>query len=205
MDYTEKSKNRSSDHDNDKAIRRCKTKLLGHKIKFNMVVVVFGLPGAGKSYVASRLAKMIGADYISSDWIRREMFKDRVYSEREKAAVYNVMLSKMMEAVNQHRNVVLDATFHKNETRRLFVQAMEGIGGIYFIEVRASENIIRERLKRERPDSEADFEIYKFISHQSEPLNDPHLLLESTDENIANMLQKAADYLKRRDDKGTNQ
>jgi predicted kinase len=174
-------------------------------MKLNMVVIIFGLPGAGKSYFASRLAKMIRADYISSDWLRRDMFKERVYSEREKAAVYNVMLSKMMEAVNQHRDVVLDATFHKDDTRKLFVQKMEGKGSIYFIEVRASENITRERLRRERPYSEADFEIYKFISHQSEPLNDPHLLLESTDENIDNMLQKAADYLKWRDDKGTNQ
>ena len=170
-----------------------------------MVVIVFGLPGSGKSYFASRLAKMIRADYINSDRLRKEMFKESTYSTQEKAAVYHEMLAKMMEAVNQNRNVVLDATFHKNDTRKLFMKEMEGKGGIYFIEVQANENIIRERLKKERPYSEADFKVYKLIRQHCEPLNDPHLLLESTDENIDSMLQKAADYLKWKNDKRTDQ
>ena len=170
-----------------------------------MVVIVFGLPGSGKSYFASRLAKMIRADYINSDRLRRETFKERTYSEQEKAAVYHSMLTKMLEAVNQNRNVVLDATFHKNDIRRPFVLELEGRGDVYFIEVQANENIIRERLKKERPYSDADFEVYKFIRQLWEPLNDPHLLLESTDENIDNMLHKAANYLNWKNDKRTDQ
>jgi predicted kinase len=170
-----------------------------------MVVIVLGLPGSGKSYFASRLASMIGAEYINSDRVRKEMFKVRTYSEQEKAAVYNEMLAKMKEAVNQNRNVVLDATFHKDDTRKPFAQEMEKKGGIYFIEVRANENIVRERLKKERPFSEADYEVYKIISQHWESLKDPHLLLESTDENINSMLQGAADYLNWKDDKRTDQ
>ena len=151
------------------------------------------------------LQKLIRSDYINSDRLRKELFKERTYSEQENAAVYNEMLAKMMGAVNQKKNLVLDATFHKNETRKQFVDAMEGKDCIYFIEVWAHENIIRERLKKERPYSEADFEIYNFIRKHWEPLNDPHLLLESTDENIDNMLQKAVDYLKWSDDKRTDQ
>jgi len=149
---------------------------------------------------------MINAGYVNSDRLRKEMFKNRTYSAQEKAAVYNAMLEKMKEALNQNRNMVLDATFHKSETRRPFIQETEGKDGIFFIEVRADENITRERLKKSRPDSEADFEVYKFIQQHWEPLNKHHLLLllESTDENISNMLQKAAEYLQWKDDKGTN-
>ena len=161
-----------------------------------MVVIVFGLPGSGKSYFASRLASMIGAEDSNSDRLRKEMFKVRTYSDKEKEAVYNEMLAKMKEAVNQNRKVVLDATFHTDHSRKPFVQEMERKGGIYFIEVQAKENTVRERLKKERPYSEADYEVYKFISQRWEPLKDSHLLLESTDENIDNMLQRAADYLK---------
>lgn len=170
-----------------------------------MVVIVFGLPGSGKSYFASRLAKLIKADYINSDRVRKEMFTKRTYSKQEKETVYNKMLATMKEAVHQNRNVVLDATFHKKETRKPFVKEMESKGGIYFIEVRAEENIIRERLKKERPYSEADFKIYKIISKDNEPLKEPHLLLQSTNDNIDNMLQRAADYLKWKDDKRTDQ
>jgi predicted kinase len=169
-----------------------------------MIVIVFGLPGSGKSYFASRLAIIINAGYVNSDRLRKEMFRDRTYSEREKAAVYKAMLEKMKEAMNQNRNLVLDATFYKNETRKLFIQEAERMDGIFFIEVKADENIIRERLKEERPYSEADFEVYKVIRQHYEPMNEPHLILESTNENIDNMLQKAVDYLKLKDDKGTD-
>ena len=169
-----------------------------------MIVIVFGLPGSGKSFFASRLAKMINADYINSDRLRKEMFKDRTYSEQEKAAIYNAMLEKMKEAINQNRNLVLDATFHKNETRKLFIQEGEGKDDIFFIEVGADENIIRERLKEERPYSEADFEVYNFIRKHYEPMNEHHLILVSTDENVDYMLRKAVAYLKLKDDKGAD-
>jgi len=160
-----------------------------------MIVIVFGLPGSGKSYFASRLAKMIDAGYVNSDRLRKEMFKKRTYSVEEKAAVYHAMLEKMKEALNKNMNLVLDATFHKTENRQPFILETEGKDGIFFIEVRADENIISQRLKKSRPDSEADFDVYRFIQQHWEPLDKQHLLLESTDENIDKMLQKAAEYL----------
>lgn len=169
-----------------------------------MIVIVFGLPGSGKSYFASRLAKMINAGYVNSDRLRKEMFEKRTYTEQEKAAVYHAMLEKMKDAVDENRNLVLDATFHKSKTRKPFIEETKGKESIFFIEVKADENTIRKRLKKDRPDSEADFEVYKFIKKEYEPLNTEHLLLESTDENIDSMLQKAAGYLHLKNDKGTD-
>ena len=169
-----------------------------------MIIIVFGLPGSGKSYFASRLAKTINAGYINSDRLRKEMFTTRTYSDQEKAAVYNVMLLKMKEAVSQNMSLVLDATFHKSETRETFSREMEGKGGILFIEVTANEDITRERLKKERPYSEADFNVYKLIQQHWEPMTEAHLVLESTNENIDNMLQRAAQYLEQKNDKRTD-
>ena len=87
----------------------------------------------------------------------------------------------------------------------MFIQEMKGKDKIFFIEVWAAENIARERLKESRPYSEADFEVYKLIRQHWEPLNERHLLLESTNENIDTMLQKAAEYLQWKNDKGTDQ
>ncbi|HET7115888.1 MAG TPA: AAA family ATPase [Hanamia sp.] len=161
-----------------------------------MIVIVFGLPGSGKSYFASRLAKMIHADYINSDKVRKEMFEKRVYSEKEKKAVYNAMLQQLKEAIGRNKNVVLDATFHKKETRRIFIEAVSGKKKISFIQVQADENIIKERLKKPRPYSEAGFEVYKLIKQQNEPIDEPHLILKSTNDNIDEMLQKASEFLK---------
>lgn len=165
-----------------------------------MIIIVCGLPGSGKSYFASRLAEMINSEYVNSDRIRKEMFRERTYTEQEKAKVYDAMLERMKEAMNQKKNLVLDATFHKKETRKPFIEKTKGKGNIFFIEVRAGENIIRERLKKSRPYSDADFEVYKLIRQQWESLKEPHLLLESNNENIEIMLQKSVDYLHLNDD-----
>lgn len=169
-----------------------------------MVIIIFGLPGSGKSYFASRFAKVINAAYINSDKVRKETFEKSVYSDLQKKAVYDKMLEQMKVSVKQNKNVVLDATFHKENTRKPFAEEMKDKGGISFIEIQADENTIRERLKRPRPYSDADFEVYKIISQQNEPLNEPHLILKSTD-NINEMIQTATDYLKTNNDNRTNQ
>lgn len=162
--------------------------------------MVLGLPGSGKSYFASRLAQKINAEYLISDKIRKELFPVRTYSESEKNAVYKALLEKMQEATDKGKDVVVDATFYKNEIRDKFISNIKG--KVYFIEVWADEEIIRERLKKKRLYSEADFKVYQFIKQQWEPLKQPHLKLKSANDNINDRLQKALNYLK--NDKGTN-
>ena len=170
-----------------------------------MIVIVFGLPGSGKSYFASRFAKAINAEYINSDRVRKEMFQKRVYSDGEKKAVYDKMLDRMKESSKQKKNLVLDGTFHKKNIRKMFVEQMKGHGGLLFIEIQADEKIIRERLKKERPYSEADLEVYQLIRKQNEPLAEPHLILKSTDDNIEEMMRKAQEYIEMKNDNTTNQ
>jgi predicted kinase len=160
-----------------------------------VIVIVFGLPGSGKSFFAVKLAGMIKADYINSDQVRRAMFTVREYSEREKLSVYNQMLVQMHKALQQHKNLVLDATFHTNDIRKKFLDTAEGFDDIIFIEIIAKESLIKERLKRPRKDSEADFEVYQKIKKQCEPLKTDHLILQSTDDNITEMLERTAAYL----------
>lgn len=159
-----------------------------------MVVIVLGLPGSGKSYFAERLAEQLDAEYLNSDRLRKELFPKRTYSEKEKAKVYTVMLEKMKEAVRRKKDLVLDATFHKKETRAPFLA--KGNAKISVIEVRADEEIIKQRVQKKRPFSEADFDVHKLIKQEWEPLEVPHLVLESTNENVDSMLKQALEYLK---------
>ena len=169
------------------------------------VVIVFGLPGTGKSYFASRLADLTNAEYINSDRLRKELFSQRTYSDKEKEMVYREMLEKTKRAINENTNVVLDATFYKNDGRNRLLEEIKNSSEISFIEIRADENTINRRLGKERLYSEADFEVYKLIKQQWEPLNAPHLILSSTDYNINDMLQKTMDYLQKKDDKRSDQ
>lgn len=169
-----------------------------------MIIIVMGLPGSGKSYFAAQLASMIKATYINSDKERKKLLSIRTYTENEKSFVYDAMLEKMKGLIKKNKKVVLDATFYKDEIRQKFINEADGKVPVFLIEVKASEAIVRERLKETRPDSEADFEVYKKIKKQWEPLETDHLILRSTNDNIKNMLQKALDYLPLKNDKNAN-
>ena len=161
-----------------------------------MIVLVLGLPGSGKSFFAERLAKRLDAEYLNSDRLRRNLFSKRIYSIQEKAKVYAIMLEKMEEAMLQGKNLVLDGTFHKRETRKPFVERAKNGKNIFWIEVKAIEEIIRQRVQKKRPFSEADFKVYRLIKQEWEPLEMPHLVLQSTNVNIEAMLRQALEYLK---------
>ncbi len=158
-----------------------------------MVVLVFGLPGSGKSYFASRLAAQMGAEYINSDQLRLMMFPVRTYSNEEKQAVYEAMLSMAKGRIRQGKNVVIDATFHRHSLRTHFMESLKG-ELIWFIEVVADEETIRKRLSMPRQFSEADYAVYEKIRYDWEPMTEPHLVLDSS-EPVEKMLLQAVRYL----------
>ncbi|MGZ8553588.1 MAG: AAA family ATPase [Chitinophagaceae bacterium] len=160
-----------------------------------MIIIVMGLPGSGKSFFATRLATAINADYISSDRQRKKMIANRTYSANEKELVYNEMLMQMRQAIKQNRNLVLDATFHKNETRNKFKEEAGNTDEIIFIEIIANETLVKERLRATREDSEADFAVHQMIQQEWQPMKQLHLTLQSTNDNIEDMLEKTIEYL----------
>jgi len=161
-----------------------------------MIIIVFGLPGSGKSYFASRLAMQLEAEYISSDELRMKLISTRTYTDQEKLLVYNAMLTAMKEAVSRKNPVVLDATFYKEAIRRKFERTAERLHEkIIYIEVTASESIIEDRLKMPRTLSEADFDVYLSLRKTAEPLKQDHLVLVSTNNNIVSMLHEAIQYI----------
>lgn len=161
-----------------------------------MIIIVFGLPGSGKTYFASRLADAISAEYVNSDVERNKMLAVKTYSNEEKQAVYDHMLRLMKQAIMDNRDLVLDATFYKESIREKFLNEASG-SEVVFIEVFASEEITRHRLSKKRDDSDADYNVYKKINSEWEPLQTGHLILESTNNNIDTMIATAADYIKK--------
>jgi predicted kinase len=168
-----------------------------------MVVIVFGLPGSGKSYFARRLAARINAEYINSDITRKEILEKKMYSEQEKVAVYYQMIERVVATLKHNRSVVVDATFYKKGIRARFTEGVTIKNPIMFIEILADEELVRERLKTRRWDSDADFEVYKKIKEQWEPMQEPHLVLQSTNDSVEQMLEIAVDYIYK-NDKGTD-
>lgn len=162
----------------------------------SMIILVAGLPGSGKSYFASRLAAQFKAAYISSDQVRKTIDGRSKYDLKDKLSVYREMANLTEEYLGKGENVVVDATFYRKTMRNLiYTLADKYSTEIYFIYIEAEEDLIRQRVSKKRPDSDADFEVYKKIKEEYETIEFPHLNLQSTDNNIAEMLQQTKEYI----------
>lgn len=158
--------------------------------------VVCGLPASGKTYFADYLAPLINAKHISSDVIRSSIRMRGKYDLISKKLIYDEMLRQLKAACKDQKNVVLDATFYKKEIRSIFIEfCRKHDCELKFIEIRASDDIIEERMKKKRKYSEADFEVYELIKKEFEKIEFDHLILYSDKEKLKDMLEKSLEYL----------
>lgn len=161
-----------------------------------MIILVAGLPGSGKSYFAEHLAEKIDAVYINSDRVRMGLKTMGRYSFDDKLLVYKEMMLQTTQAVEQKRDVIVDATFYRHAMRDMFLRLAEGYHvAVCIIEVIADEGVIRKRLQRPRKFSEADYRVYEIVRDDFEGIETPHLTLQSTDSNLQEMLTQAEAYI----------
>ena len=157
-----------------------------------MIVLVYGLPGTGKSYFSRYLAKEISAYYLNTDaiWINTKQKGNR-YTKAKPLENNNQLLDKAKEKLKIGSVIVLDGTFHKRAIRKKILQfAKESGHRIYFIEVKASEQTVKERLKIKNKYTKAALELYKRIKCEFEMYHEDHLELWSDIDTIDEMLIK---------------
>jgi len=160
------------------------------------LVLVAGLPGSGKSYFARHLAQELSARYISSDQTRKSMGLSGHYDEKSKQKVYDRLYHLADEALKEGRSVIVDATFHRKERRKAFEELAKQHKALFLLVlIKADEALIRERLEKPRPDSEAGFEVYEKIKREFEDIEPDHLFIASGKNNLAAMLQEAKNYI----------
>jgi predicted kinase len=161
-----------------------------------LMIMVMGLPGSGKSFFARRLSETLVASYIGSDELRSKMGLMGKYQLSSKQMVYQAMIKGAEEIIQNHGDVVLDSTFFLEETRNKVEELCRKNGAkLIPILVEAEENIIGERLSKPRKDSEADFQVYRKIKGDFEPIKGPYLSLVSTNDNIEEILGQAIHYI----------
>jgi len=152
------------------------------KVNCPKAIFIMGLPGTGKTYLANELSKSIAATHISSDAIRKIIKKRGQYQQDDKQEVYREMQKQMEAILEKNEAVILDATFYQQKVRDEFQSlAKQFTKDIFWILTTADEAIIKTRVSKKRPDSEADFKVYQLIKNQFEPIQSEYLEIK-TDE-----------------------
>ncbi len=168
------------------------------------VVVVFGLSGTGKSFVARILHEEFGYVWIRSDEIRKELagispeqsarapFGEGIYTEEMTSRVYKEMVRRAEDVIREGKRVVLDATFLKKWQRDL---VRERVSDPLFILVQCDEKVVKKRLGKRVDVSDADFGIYLRQKESFEkPLGEEVKEL-STDRPVDDILSDLKDLL----------
>lgn len=162
-----------------------------------MLLLIAGLPGSGKTTVARAFAALSGSVHLNSDTIRHELGLMGHYRPENKEKVYFTLLERSRKALLQGKTVVVDSTFFKESVREPFrALASECSVPLRWVEVRAEEHTLRERLSHPRPDSEADFSVYEKIRDAFEPLPDERLIVNTDTETPESAALKIQQYLK---------
>ncbi|HUZ03273.1 MAG TPA: AAA family ATPase [Thermomicrobiaceae bacterium] len=140
--------------------------------------LVGGLSGTGKSVVARRLARALGASLVSSDVVRKELagrspeshepvaFGAGIYAAPATERTYDELLDRARGILSGGRSVVLDATFLDPRWREQAARAAGLVSSdLLLVECHCPPEVVEERLARRgrlAPDpSEADWAIYQ--------------------------------------------
>ncbi len=129
------------------------------------LVAVGGMMGSGKSHVALRLARLLGAQVLSTDEVRRE-FAERGVTDALApgfaSALYPEVLARAAAWLRRGRTVVVDGTFRRRSLRADARRMAQAAGATFlFLECRVPVELARERMReRDDPGWEAMLEAF---------------------------------------------
>lgn len=163
-----------------------------------ILIIVFGLPGTGKTTFATELAKELTIVHLNTDMIRHKLGKSAQYDTQTKSLIYREMLMLTELQLKKGNSVIVDGTFYKKSLREQY----ENLANIYAaevkrIEMRAAEAIVLERLSEERRYSEADQTVYQIITGEFEAEEIPVQFIYSDKQEIVEMVEKALTYIRK--------
>lgn len=153
-----------------------------------VLVVMSGLPGTGKSTVARALAARFPLLHLETDALRGVLFPRPTYAAAENARLFPAVHRLIGALLDQRLPVLFDATnLGESSRRRLYRVADEREAVLALLSVVAPEGVVRERLARRAgrgrdPEdrSEADWETYRKMRENVEPIRRAHLVIDTS-------------------------
>ncbi|MFB6187358.1 MAG: AAA family ATPase, partial [Halobacteriaceae archaeon] len=128
-----------------------------------MLAVVCGLPGVGKTTIAKEISHQLDGVILRTDIVRKELFEEPTYSERETDQVYAELLSRAKNHLQEGNDVILDGTFRKQKFRKNAKEIANEEDVVFkLIKVQCDVELVQRRMQERTNDaSDATFDIYR--------------------------------------------
>jgi len=148
-------------------------------LKSPALILMSGLSGSGKTWLAERLAPLLGAVHLRSDIERKRLagvddsahtgsaLGEGVYSKHFTARVYAYLVTAVEDILSGGYVAVVDATFSRREDRDAFRKLASRLGvPARMIHCHASHEVVRSRIQERdrqgRDASEADVNVLEW-------------------------------------------
>src|SRR5882762_11283678 len=83
-----------------------------------LLILLYGFPGAGKTYFAKQLSESLGAAHVNSDRFRYELFAQPRYDKQEDEVIRHLMEYMTEEFLSAGVSVIYDANATRLTQRR---------------------------------------------------------------------------------------
>ena len=171
-----------------------------------MLIAMAGLPGTGKSTLATALADALPAVVLDKDKLRTGLIPPEKieYSRAQDDYVFELLLKAAEYNLNRGRHVILDGrTFTRRyQVERVVLFANEVEAELHFIECVCPEALALQRLAEDHaaaihPAADRGAELYRSLRTEAEPILRDHLLIE-TDQAVEALVGMCLTYLNER-------
>ncbi|MCK4494505.1 MAG: ATP-binding protein [Methylococcales bacterium] len=125
------------------------------------LVIMRGVSGSGKSYLAAQIAKKLPAVHFNSDIIRKQLagyaplertksnIGQGLYTPKMSAKTYHTLLKRTEQALKVKKSVVVDATFLHSQSLAKQQQLAQKLNVPFIImDLQVSVSCLRQRVKQ---------------------------------------------------------
>jgi len=164
-------------------------------------IVVSGLPGTGKSYFCSQLAKRLSFIVLESDALRKALFPEPSYSSQESSYLFRVLHLLIRKLLERGIPLILDATNLSERHREHLYNITDRLGvKLILVHIEAPPQVVHERLKTRLENSEgrsdANWEVYQRMKPTVQKIRRNHYVVD-TSRDITPVLDKIVREVRR--------